>query len=114
MPNIERLKTLLEYVRTLPVERIDMREYKSKCGTTCCLLGHAVGAFPDQLFFKPTLIENLCTVAEIENPDTTIGCREFFGLNEFQWHRIFDPSIGNDVAVSNLAFRIEDWSNAQH
>lgn len=111
MPNIERLTTLLEYVEKLPPESIDMQQFH--CGTTACLMGHAVGAFPedfrwyeyDRYDLRPEYI-----AGPIERHPGMI----FFELDEAQWRSIFSGVIHNARAVENLRNKIERWKRAQH
>jgi hypothetical protein len=109
MPNIERLTTLLEYVERLPIEQIDMHSFK--CGTTACLMGHAVSVFPDRLAWD----EDGIAPEEIDFYEDTCPGAHFFDLTYGQWHSIFDSFIEADEAVSNLREYIERWErDAQH
>lgn len=105
MPNIARLKTLLEYVEQLPTSLIKMERYRSACGTSACLMGHAIKAFPDR--FKWDFVRS--------KPYDTLGGEEpfpgqqFFDLTEYEWHLVFNGVIPNDKAVSNLRERIQEW-----
>lgn len=111
MPNIERLTALLEYVEKLPVEQIDMQSFRNECGTTACLMGHAVSAFPDQLMWtKDNYIGRpFDPMAGDENYPGTV----FFDLTESQWQAIFNDDIPNDRAVKNLREHVESWERAQ-
>lgn len=108
MPNIARLRTLLEYVEKLDPELIHMSAFK--CGTTACLMGHAVDVFPDHLKWDDEGIPQ-----EIGFPERFQPGSAFFGLNEEEWDAIFDGEIPDEEAVSNLRECIEYWSSdAEH
>lgn len=54
MPNIAKLQQLLDYVTTLPTERIKMNTWAdgldaNECGTSACLGGHATALFPKEI-----------------------------------------------------------------
>ena len=54
MPNIAKLQQLLDYVKSLPTERINMNTWAdgldaNECGTSACLGGHATTLFPKEI-----------------------------------------------------------------
>lgn len=108
MPNIARLKKLLEHVEKLPPDAIYMHWYKSDCGTAACLMGHAVTAFPEEFEW-----------GDMGRPVDKTGVWEscvgslFFDLTKEQWIVIFHGTIPNDKAVSNLRERIQEWEKEE-
>lgn len=109
MPNIPRLKTLLEYVEQLPPEQIRMDDYF--CGTAACLMGHACSVFPGEFQVTTERFGKFILSSGGEEP---FPGQQFFDLTEYEWHLIFNGKIPNDKAVSNLRERIQEWSSAEH
>jgi hypothetical protein len=110
VPNVARLKTLLEYVENISPDLIEMARYKGACGTTACLMGHAIDAFPDQFGWDYIRGKPYDTVGS-EEP---FPGQQFFDLTEYEWHLIFNGVIPNDRAIPNLRERIQEWSSAEY
>lgn len=110
MPNIAKLRTLLEYVEKLDPELIHMSAFK--CGTTACLMGHAVDVFPGRFEWQ----QKYATLfpVDVEHPTENPCGSAFFGLNEEEWDAIFDGEIPDEEAVPNLRQKIEEWEDAEH
>lgn len=122
MPNIERLTTLLEFMRTIPPERIDMETYygprfePDDCGTTACLAGWAPFAFPDHLVCGYSRCDRWIgwkDEYERNEPSNIFNIevlQQFFGLYMDQYNAIFSGAIPNEQAIANLESHIAMWS----
>lgn len=113
MPNIERLKTLLEYVEKLDPKSSRWEPSGTSVAQSLASWGHAVTVFPDR--FRWSYEDRLGIPIDKIDPGQRPAGLAFFELTHSQWGQIFRDTIRSDRAVDNLREHIERWErNAQH
>ncbi len=121
--NKENLQKMADYIRTIPEEKFDMRDYRSfddkfstECDSVACVIGHCT------VLDKENILENF--IKSSGNICFTEWSYDFTGIMSNEWYWCFSSYwTDTDNTVEGAARRIEwlinnglpeDWEKQMH